>query len=204
MNDVWHLVHAERRALIYDLRGLSASQWQMDSLCSQWTVHDVAAHLIDNAKTTRLGFARGLLRARFDFDQINARGVDRERGYTPAQTLSTLAQVAQRTSGPPAAVESRLVEEVVHGEDIRRPLGIHRAYPSETVLRALFYQARTPASFGGARELLTTVHVRATDGSVRLGSGAEVSGPLVSLLLVLTGRSAAVDDLDGPGVAYLA
>lgn len=45
-------------------------------------MHDVVAHLVDTAKTTRLGFVFGLARARFDFDRQNTRGVERERGRT--------------------------------------------------------------------------------------------------------------------------
>ncbi|MEV5160185.1 maleylpyruvate isomerase family mycothiol-dependent enzyme [Streptomyces sp. NPDC053728] len=86
-------------------------------------VHDVVAHLADTARTTCLGFVAGLARAGFDFDRQNARGVARERGATPRETLERLRRVAPRRPTPPAPLDSRLVEEVVHGEDIRRPLG---------------------------------------------------------------------------------
>lgn len=137
MDDVWLIVHAERAALIGDLTGLTDDQWARPSLCGDWTVHDVAAHLINNAKTTRLGIVRDMARARFNFDRQNAQGVERERGATPRHTLSMLQQVATRTSTPPAPLDSRLVEEVVHGEDIRRPLGIKRVYLPEAVVRSL-------------------------------------------------------------------
>ena len=127
MQDVWSLVHAERAALIADLKDLDDQQWEQPSLCEGWTVHDVVAHLVGTALTTRLGFVMGLARARFDFDRQNARGVDRKRGATPKETLERLGQVAPRRSTPPAPLDSRLVEEVFHGEDIRRPLArIHR------------------------------------------------------------------------------
>ncbi len=77
MGDVWSMVHAERAALVHDLEGLDAPRWETPSLCAGWTVHDVVAHLVDTARTTRLGFAVGLVRARFDFDRQNARGVQR-------------------------------------------------------------------------------------------------------------------------------
>ncbi len=75
VTDIWTLVHAERAALISDLSGLDDAQWDAPSLCPGWTVHDVAAHLVDSARTTRIGFFLGLARARFDFDRQNARGV---------------------------------------------------------------------------------------------------------------------------------
>ncbi|MEU4827181.1 hypothetical protein AB0H37_35410 [Actinomadura sp. NPDC023710] len=59
-------------------------------------VHDVVAHLADTARTTRLGFAVALVRARFDFHRQNDRGVERERGASPRETLERLRRVASR------------------------------------------------------------------------------------------------------------
>jgi uncharacterized protein (TIGR03083 family) len=200
MADVWSLVHAERAALIEDLTQLNDASWEEPSLCGGWTVHDVAAHLVDTALTTRVGFLAGLARARFNFDRQNARGVQRHRGASPRETLERLRQPVPRTSSPPAPLDSRLVEEVVHGEDIRRPLGLTRRYPSEAVVRALGYQARTPSSFGGAKELTERVRLTAPDVDHAIGQGPQVRGSLLSLLLVASGRQAATDDLDGPGL----
>ncbi len=120
---VWPVVHHERRALLKDLEPLPAAQWQTPSLCAGWNVHDVLAHVIDSAKTTRLSFIRRLVASRMDFDRDNAVGVEREKTREPAQTLNGLRAVLSRTSGPPASLATRLVEAFVHGEDIRRPLG---------------------------------------------------------------------------------
>lgn len=173
--------------------------WEESSLCAGWTVHDVLAHLVDNAQTTRVSFLLGLARARLDFDRQNARGVERERMVSPAQTLDRFRGVSVRRSAPPAHLDTRLVEEIVHGEDIRRPLGITRCYPRDAVIRALRRQARTPVSLGGARELLTLIRITTTDADVSIGNGPNANGTALSLLLATTGRSAALDDLDGPG-----
>lgn len=204
MTDVWTLVHAERAALIEDLAALSDEQWDVPSLCEGWTVHDVAAHLVDNATATRRGVALAMLRAGLDFDRQNDHGVARERGTTPAGTLDRLREVASRTTGPGAPLDSRLVEEVVHGEDIRRPLGLSRSYPPEAVLRALAYQAHTWVGLGGAKQHVAGLRLVATDAGLGLGEGAEVRGPAVSLLLAVSGRTVALDDLTGPGAAILA
>lgn len=203
MTDVWPIVHAERDALNADLEQLPAAAWDTPSLCAAWTVHDVVAHLVDTALTTRVGFVAGLARARFDFDRQNDRGVRRHRGATPAETLREFRMVARRTTTPPAPLDSRLVEAIVHGEDIRRPLGIAHTYPLEAVERAIHLQARTPRSFGGGKELLGHARLTATDSDVAIGDGLEVRGPALSLLLVLTGRTIALDDLEGPGLEPL-
>jgi uncharacterized protein (TIGR03083 family) len=198
------MVHAERATLIQDLADLDDARWEDQSLCGEWTVHDVVAHLVDTARTTRVGFVVGLAREGFDFHRQNARGVQRHRGASPQETLSRLARVVSLRSTPPAPLDSRLVEAVVHGEDIRRPLGLTRAYPPEAVVRSLRLQARTPAAFGGAKELVARVRLTATDADVSLGEGPDVRGPALSLLLAVCGRRVALGDLDGPGVAALA
>lgn len=203
MAEVWSIVHAERAALIADLEVIDDRQWDLPSLCGEWTVHDVVAHLIDTAKTTRLGFVVGLARARFDFDRQNTRGVERERRASPRETLARLREVAGSTSTPPAPLDTRLVEEIVHGEDIRRPLGLTREYPLEAVVRAFRLQARTSASLGGAKELVGPFRLTATDADVSIGKGPEVAGPALSLLLAICGRRVALDDLSGPGAADL-
>lgn len=163
-------MHAEREALIDDLAGLDVHHWQHPSLCTQWAVRDVLAHLVDSARTTRRGFLVGLARARFDFDRQNDRGV----------------------------------EAIVHGEDIRRPLGITRTYPQDAVVRALRLQARTSASFGGAKGIVARVRVRAVDAGISIGQGPEARRTALSLLVALTGRRVALADLAGPGAAALA
>ncbi|MEU6764012.1 maleylpyruvate isomerase family mycothiol-dependent enzyme [Streptomyces sp. NPDC046853] len=201
--DVWALVHAERAALIEDLAHLDDKQWEQPSLCDGWTVHDVAAHLVNTARTTRLGFVGGMIRARFDFDRQNARGVERERGSSPKETLERLRQAASRKTGPPAPLDTRIVEEVIHGEDIRRPLGIGRSYPIAAVVRSLRLQARTSASMGGAKERVAGIQLAPTDADLTIGEGSQARGTAICLLLAISGRPGVLEELDGPGVAAL-
>lgn len=202
MSDVWPMVHAERRALIEFLDGTDESRWDTPSLCPGWTVRDVTAHQISTAKTTRLGFIRGMLGARFDFDRDNQNGVDRELG-TAAQMLAAFRAVVDSTATPPAPLDTRLVEAIVHGEDIRRPLGAAGDYPLWAVVRALELQARTSVSMGGAKQHLTGLRLAADDADLVLGDGAEVTGPALALLLGVSGRTVALAELTGPGLAEL-
>ena len=80
---------------------------------------DTVAHLVDTARTTRIGFVLGLARAGFDLDRQNACGMARARGASPRETLARFQEVEALRSTPPAPLDSRLVEAVVHGEDIR-------------------------------------------------------------------------------------
>ncbi len=201
-HDIWDLVGDERRALVADLAALPAEQWELPSLAPGWTVHDVAAHLVDNARTTPVGLLVAMARAKGDFDRQNDAGVAAARGATPEETLERLRAVTDRRTGPPtwlAALESRLVEEIAHGEDIRRAVGLVRDHPPESVEAAIRYQARTKDAFGGGRSLAERVTLVADDSDLRLGEGPQLRGPALGLLMVLTGRHHARGDLHGPG-----
>jgi hypothetical protein len=47
------------------------------------------------------------------------------------------------------------------------------------------------------------VSLRATDTDWRHGSGPEASGPIIALVMAMTGRKVALDDLTGEGAAVL-
>lgn len=204
MKDVWPVVHAERASLITFLESLDDKRWEVPSLCDGWTVHDVVAHLIASAKTTRIGFALGMAKARFDFDRDNATGVARERGSTPAETLAGLRKVQHLTATPPAPLDTRLVEAIVHGEDIRRPLGATGDYPAHAVERALRLQVKTSRSFGGGKELAAGLALVGTNSDLVIGDGPQVRGAAIDLLLVVSGRRVALANLDGPGLGQFA
>ncbi|WP_020578799.1 maleylpyruvate isomerase family mycothiol-dependent enzyme [Actinopolymorpha alba] len=203
MNEIWSVVHIEREALIQDLETLPPQRWATPSLCPGWDVHDVLAHLVDDAKTTRLGFLRHLIAARFDFDRLNAAGVTRERADDPHRTLAEFGAVSTRTTSAPAALATRLVEAFVHGEDIRRPLDIRRDYPTVHIATALRYQLNTGVGLGGGKERAQGLRLVATDADISAGTGPEVRGPALELLLAVSGRPVSANVLTGPGVTTL-
>ena len=90
----------------------------------------------------------------------------------------------------------------MHGEDIRRPLGIPHHYPLDQFARAIAFYARSNAIIGG-RDRVAGLTLKATDVDLTVGDGPLVEGPAVSLLLAATGRTAALDELTGPGLATL-
>ncbi|MFL4474791.1 maleylpyruvate isomerase family mycothiol-dependent enzyme [Paeniglutamicibacter sp. MACA_103] len=199
--DVWPVVHAERLALLNDLEKVGPEQWATPSLCPGWDVHDVLAHLVDTAKTTRLGFMRRMVLAGFDFDKDNAAGVAAQRREDPRETLAGFREALGRTSTPPAAPATRLVEAFVHGEDMRRPLGMRGHYPATHVATALAYQLRTSVKMGGGKELAAGFTLVATDTEFGHGSGHEVRGSAIALLLAVSGRPVEAGELTGPGAA---
>lgn len=201
MNNDWQVVHQERRALAADLASLTDAQWAARSLCKAWDVHDVVAHLTGSARTTRRGFWLSLARAGFDFDRANAREVAAERAASPTEMLRRYQATMTSTSTPPGAFITRLIEIVVHGEDIRRPLGIERSALIPKLEEALVYFSRDHLS--GGKKRLAGLELTATDEEFTVGSGQAVQGPALSLLLVASGRPSALEDLQGPGFPLL-
>lgn len=203
MTDVWSIVHQERTALISDLMTLPTDDWSTPSLCPGWDVHDVLAHLVDDAKTTRLNFIVGLIKSRFNFDRVNAQGITAEKQSDPAQTLAAFTAVKDRTSSAPAPLATRLVEITVHGEDIRRPLGIRHNYPVDAVIEALKYQLKTGVGMGGGKDRADGLRLVATDSDFTHGDGNEVRGSALALLLAISGRPVGMGELYGNGAAKL-
>jgi uncharacterized protein (TIGR03083 family) len=203
VNEIWAVVHEERDALIRDLQALNPHQWTTPSLCPGWDVHAVLAHLVDDAKTTRMRFVGRLIAAGFDFDRVNALGIARERSADPTQTLADFQRARSRTTSAPAPLATRWVEIFVHGEDIRRPLGIDHQYPVAEVAAALRYQAKTSVKLGGGKERLDGLRLIATDTVFDDGVGKEVRGAAIALLLAVSGRPVNAGELTGPGALSL-
>jgi uncharacterized protein (TIGR03083 family) len=198
----WPLIHQERKALADDLATLSAEQWSVPSLVPGWTVRDVLGHLIATAKTTQGSFLTNLARAGFRFNTMTATLISRESTPEPAAGLTEFRRHLTDTTRPPGPPQAMLGEIVVHAEDIRRPLGITHKYPAEALTRVTdFYQASNLLI--GSKRRIAGLTLRATDTGWTTGTGPDVTGPHISLLLAMTGRSPALADLSGDGLTTL-
>jgi uncharacterized protein (TIGR03083 family) len=200
--DTWPTIHAERRALAADMRTVTGDQWDTPSLCSNWTVRDVLAHMTAAATLTPPSFFGKLISSGFSFEKVQESGVAAQRGSSPADTLAHFEGVVDSVKHPPGPNTTWLGEVIVHAEDIRRPLGIKHSYPNDAVVAvARFYQGSNMLI--GSKRRISGLTLQATDAEWSHGTGPEVAGPIVSLVLAMTGRTAALDDLTGDGVATL-
>jgi uncharacterized protein (TIGR03083 family) len=202
MTDHWALVHAERAALAADLTGLAAADWDTPSLCAGLSVREVLAHLTAGATLTPLRWFAGVLRCRFDFDQQVLLRLREQLGANPAETLARFTAAVNGTVKPPLPTLAMLGEVVVHGADIRRPLGLHRDLPEQTLTAVAEYYAGSDQVVL-ARGRVRGLRLAATDGPFRTGDGPLVSGPTLALILAMTGRAAFCADLTGDGVPGL-
>jgi uncharacterized protein (TIGR03083 family) len=198
----WPVIHAEREALAYDLAALTDEQWAMRSLCGDWTVRQVLAHLTATARMTPVKFFAAFAGSGFRFGAMQAKDIAKETGGTPADGLAQFRSLITASTHPPGPVDAMLGEMIIHAEDIRRPLGITREYPAAAVTRVAEFCRGSNLLLGGKKRS-TGLTLRATDADWSAGSGPVVSGPGVSLVLAITGRTIALDDLSGDGLATL-
>ena len=166
-------------------------------------MRDVAGHLIASTQLPQLSFCNHLAKARFSFNRMIEADVKRFSSDEPSGFAAQMRSGALRRNHPPGPVTAMLGEAVVHGEDVRRPLGVKREYPSETlVMVADFYKGSNLLL--GARRRISGLRLEATDATWTSGDGLEVTGTLLSLILAMTGRRRAYADLAGEGSATLA
>jgi uncharacterized protein (TIGR03083 family) len=199
---IWPLVHAERAALAADLARLEDAQWRTPSLCAGLSVREVVAHLTAGGSLNGIRWLAGVIRCRFDFDRQVAMRLAEQLGSSPAETLARFERIVAGTTSPPLPVLALLGEVVVHGEDIRRPLGIARDRPPDLLTRVARYYAGSDQVVL-ARGRVRGLRLEATDGPFATGSGPLVTGRTLALVMAMTGRQVHCDELTGPGVATL-
>src|SRR3954463_10964279 len=104
---------------------LSEPHWATRSLCAEWSVRDVLAHMTATARMTPPTFFGKLVGSGFSFSKMQARDIAAELGTSPAETLARFTSVVDASDHPPGPNDSWLGETLVHGEDIRHPLKMH-------------------------------------------------------------------------------
>src|SRR5581483_8083521 len=99
--DVWSTIAAERRALADDLGSLTDAQWDTPSLCDEWTVRDVLAHMTATAKISPGAFFGKMISSGFSLTKVQAKDIARERGSSPAETLANFKAIFDSRKSPP-------------------------------------------------------------------------------------------------------
>ena len=201
-DDLWALAHVERTALADDLSGLDAEQWRHGTLCGQWDVEDVVAHLTAAASLNQWRWMRSMLGTRFRVDVHNQRRMVEQRGSTPGETLDRFRSIIDSTTAPSGHTPAYLGEVVVHAQDIRQPLGLLRT-PDVDALTPVtdFFASRNFTV--PSRTTVAGLQLRADDGPFVTGTGPLVTGSTLALMMSMAGRAAYVDQLEGPGVPTL-
>jgi uncharacterized protein (TIGR03083 family) len=202
--DHWKEIELERRSLTDQLATLSDQQWNTPSLCGEWTVREVAAHLVVPHKTSLFGFAREMLKSGGNFDRASIKLTSREAQRSNAELVEDLRKFTEGRFTPPGfGSEAPLADVMIHGQDIRIPLGLTTPGPLEHwthVLDLLVSKKARKAFVPGA---IPDVQLVASDLDWSHGAGSQVRGPAIALALTLSGRSALATKLEGPGASQL-
>ena len=186
-----HLI-AERRELLALCHELGPAEWEASSLCEGWRVRDVVAHVIGGDQDWD-----GLLQAHGDVERANALSVERRAAVPVQQLLVELKEIAAVRGIARLFAGLFLVDNWIHQEDIRRPIGRPREQNPDRLRWILRWARVTPFSAGRSLRLV------ATDLGYALGRGPEVRGPAADLIMAVSGRATAARHLEGEGAPQL-
>ena len=201
MADFMPMIHAERGSLAEFLGTLTPEQWTAPTWCDKWNVQQVTGHLVAAANITAPHFFSGLAMTGFSFDAFVDKDLRTFAAGTPAEVKQRFDGIINSTRTPPGPKYVALGEVMVHGETsgvrsarraITRPSTSSR-WPSSTRRRARRC----------AKKRVAGLKLTATDVDWSTGDGPEVSGPAMSLILAMVGRTKALDDCTGAGVETL-
>jgi uncharacterized protein (TIGR03083 family) len=201
-DEVWQAIDEERASLADLLDSLSEQEWETLSLCAGWRVRDVAAHLT-LAQMGILPAVVAAARARGNFNRmIRDTAVRQARRPVREYAPRLRAMAGSRRKAPGVSHLEPLIDVLVHGQDIAIPLGRTRPVPTEAAMAAAdrvwpdLFPWRAGRKLNGFR-------LAATDCSWAAGDGEMVEGSIGTILLLLTGRDAALPQLSGPGATAL-
>jgi uncharacterized Actinobacterial protein TIGR03083 len=204
--DVWEMIDAERTELADLCETLTPEQWDTVSLCDQWRVRDVIAHLNEGATMTFGTAVVTLARYGFRLGAMLTSEAIKGGAVAPNELVSGLrATVGKRLTPPGVKPPGTLTDTVIHQQDIRRALNVPRVIPSDRLAIVLDETKNTSASLLPGKKRIAGLRLDATDMDWSVGDAGtpEVSGTGEALLMAMAGRAVACPDLTGAGVATL-
>ena len=216
--DHWNAVAEDRLVLADLIAGLPPERLHGPSLCSAWTVRDVASHVLAMATTSKGAVLASYVRHGANFEATNdALAADASQGRSDEQLIEALrASAGARHTPPGLKAEGVFGELVTHLADIALATDRTVELPADHLTTTLAYLARRRK--GNTRFTLTRhgrqpvleveerirgIRLEATDVAWTIGEGLEVQGPALALAAAMAGRTGALDHLSGDGVAEL-
>jgi uncharacterized protein (TIGR03083 family) len=204
MDEPFAVIAAERRAFADTLEGLTPEQWATPSLCGDWLVKDVAAHLFVGPTTSMAEFLVAMATSRFSFDRANRKLTAKRADRSTDEIVALIRTHAESRFTPPGQDwHAPLMDVFIHRLDCLVPLGIPTDRPLHPWRDVLGYLVEP-----GTRRLFTNrpapeVTLVATDVDWSHGSGPRVAGTAEAVGLALTRRRTGLAGLSGPGLDVL-
>ena len=209
---LWSAIDDQRTRSADLLERLTAEQWEHRSLCQGWTVRHVAAHLTLQQQRLRdaaafIAHNPRMLRSLTLNATIHDSAVLQARLLSNQEVISRIrAMVGSRRHNAFVTPLETLTDILVHSQDLAIPLGLDlpmRPGPSALAATRRWDTWGTWLARVNARLPLDGYRLTATDTDWTRGQGPEIAGPSGALLLLLTGRSAALERLAGEGADAL-
>lgn len=197
---------AERMALARLLEQLTPEQWTAASRCDGWTVHDVVAHLASAPGESAWDFVKGMIRHVGRFDAMTAaNAVAHAARHPPTELIEQIEAFAgSNDTAFGGSVPDSLIDTIVHGHDIARPLEREAELRHEPARVRLALDHAVTSRWYGAKKRFSGLRLVASDDDWTTGDGPDVvEGPILELLMVATGRGSDIDRLHGSGVDQL-
>lgn len=192
----------ERRLLLPLLETLTAAQWNDPTLCEGWRVCDVVAPLTYSWPNTLRGIPTWL-RYRQDIDRAFSLFAQQRSQADDRVLLRRYRNAVESDYTPPKVTAEVLwCDNVLHGLDIRYPMGLRYPGSKENLTRAaeslttMTWPSRTACRSDGLQFV-------ATDIEWSVGTGPQVAGPIEEILLTIAGRRLTDPALDGEGLSLL-
>jgi uncharacterized protein (TIGR03083 family) len=203
--DLLPAIAAERRHIADLVESLSPAQLDVPSLCGDWTVRQVAGHLLAAVDSSPSASLKVLARSGFRVHRANARLAIETAARPVTEIADGLRRNAAKPFRPPiVGYPGQLTDLQVHGQDMRRPLGLPHGLLPDRLRASLDFLTGGRAVGFTPRRRTAGLRFTATDLDWTWGSGPLVTGPAEALMMALTGRRVVLGELDGPGVRVLA
>lgn len=182
----FNLIEQERHRLADLADEWSPDQWDVPSLAEGWRVREVLAHLTMPFAVALPSMVLGLVRNRGNFDRFADRWArDATTSAPPAEFAASLrANAAARFTPPGMGPEVPLADLVVHGLDIRIPLGLpaNDIDPAARATTLRFLTTHTGRRFGVPADAFATRRFEATDLDWSHGTGPTERATSIELL----------------------
>ena len=202
--DTWTSIKNGREAFGTYLTDLTPDDWNKQSLCAAWTVKETAAHMLVIPTMSKGKVFGAFLSSGFNLEKMNAKLVRKLTAEMSAAQIAAITTSSAASHGMPPGLKlpGILNELAIHAADITEAVGKPFDLPVTDYVACLDHLKNVQPVFG-TKKRIEGLQLKATDADWSTGSGPVVAGSSKQLLLAITGRRSALDNLTGDGVETL-
>jgi uncharacterized protein (TIGR03083 family) len=203
-DEMFQSIGVHRAQLIEQLDRLTAQDWDANSLCKGWKVRDVVGHLVSILDVPMPKFV-GKVILSGSFDRVADRFAREFGALEPRELLDSYRRVANKRFAPPGIGPiAPLTDLLVHIRDIERPLNLSSTIEELSMHTVLGFVCGGKARGFVPAKRTNGLRFVATDSNWSIGAGPVVTGTGEAIMMAVTDRRVALQDLSGDGLAMFA